>query len=128
MSEHTETTYTATFNSNTQEWTWDKDYEYGPRPGSPVYELLQKIEKNEHIDKKEFFNYLFMLQNINSWYAREIIVWIINQGVLTTESKLSLAAWKGLHYAYEHEHNKAEWVTQKEYEIVKSMQNAWSKK
>ena len=128
MSEQEETTFTATFDHSSQQWTWDKDYDYGPRPGSPVDVLLKKIEANEHIDHNDFFNYLFMLQNMCSSYAREVIVWIINQGDLTTESKLSFAAWKGLYYAYEHEHNKVEWVTQKEYEIVKSMRNAWSKK
>lgn len=128
MSKNTQTMFTATFNKELQDWTWDKDYDYGPQPGSPVDILLKKIEANDKIDHQDFFNYLFMLRNMCSSYARDVIVWIINQGDLTTETKLSLAAWNGLYYAYENEHNKAKWVTQKEYEIVKSMQNAWNKK
>lgn len=128
MNEHTETTYTATFDATSQEWNWDKQYEYGPQPGSPVCELLRKIETNEHMDHSDFFTYLFMLKNINSWYALDVISWITSQGDITTESKLSIAAWKGLYYAYEHVHNKAEFVSQKEYEIVKAMREAWGKK
>ena len=128
MSEQEETTFTATFDHGSQQWTWDKDYDYGPRPGSPVDILLKKIEANEQIDHKDFFNYLFMLRNMCSSYARDVIVWIINQGDITVDTKLSFAAWNGLYYAYEHEHNKVEWVTQKEYEIVKAMREAWGKK
>lgn len=124
MNEQTETTYTATFDTTSQEWNWDKQYEYGPQPGSPVCELLRKIETNEHMDHSDFFTYLFMLKNINSWYALDVISWITSQGDITTESKLSIAAWKGLYYAYEHVHNKAEFVSQKEYEIVKAMREA----
>lgn len=127
MNEQTETTYTATFDPTSQEWNWDKQYEYGPQPGSPVDILQQKIKANEYLNQDEFFTYLFMLRNMASQYARDVIDWIINQGDITIDSKLTLAAWNGLYYAYEHEHNNVEYVHQKEYEIITAMRQAWRK-
>lgn len=124
----TETSYTATFDRSSQLWIWDKEYEYGPQPGSPVDALSQKIKNKELLTHDDFFTYLFMMKSIDSSYVENVVCWILNQGDITADSRLSFAAWKGLYYAYEHEHNKVEWVTQKEHEIVKSMRNAWTPK
>lgn len=118
-----ETTYTATYSRATEEWIWDKDYEYGPQPGSPVYVLLTKIESNVGLTCDDFFTWLFMIQGMCSGAANTIMEWIVTQGI-SKDAVMSFAAWKGLWFGYLNTIDHCELVSNKEYNIIKAIRES----
>lgn len=125
MSEELQT-FTAYFDVTTHSWVRNDECVIIPGPDSPVAVLERKIATGEVLNHEEFFTWLFMYEMNCSARSEEIINWILSQGDLTTDSKLSFDAWKGLYFAYNHVHAKMEMVSRKEYDVILALRN-WGK-